>query len=185
VLAFCTLAFVALAGSRLQAVPISISFDNANQTVAAPSNGFITVIITGTVSIDPGYHLIGVALDSPTNLAHTNSLNIDTSLAFFQFQLQGTGTFTGAILEITVPAGTPPDFYGYRTNDNNPARFGIGVAPNVGGAPTSAEQNYSVTVTQGTAVPDNDETFLLLMMSSGILLFARRIFPLKAWPATA
>lgn len=182
----CAFVFATTVGSTLHAVPITINFDNQNESVAAPSNGLITVIITGTISIDPNYHLIGVALDSPTNLGHTNSLSINTSQAFFQFQLQGTGTFSGAILEITVPAGTPADFYGYKLNNNNLAEFGIGVAPNVGGASTGAMQNYSVTVTNGSLpVPENGSTILFLGLCLAALAFAaRRAFFLRAWPTT-
>ena len=183
-LAVCVLVFVAMAGST-QAVPISISFDNPNQTVAAPSNGFVTVAITGTISIDPSYQHIGVAYFSPTNFTHTLSLTINTSAAFnLWFANNPNGTFTGTILEISVPAGTPADFYGYEVNANNLATFGIGVQPVTGGTSTSAEQAYSVTVTNGSAVPDSGATLLLLGLTGAILFFARRAFALKAWPTT-
>ena len=183
-LALCTLIFVAAIGST-QAVPISISFDNPNPSVAAPPSGSTTVFITGTIMIDPSFQHIGVAYFSPTNITHTLSLTINTSVAFnLWFANNPSGTFSGTILEISVPAGTPSDFYGYEVNANNLATFGIGVAPLVGGSPTSAEQAYSVTVTNGSAVPDNDVTLLLLGLTGAILFFARRAFVLKAWPTT-
>jgi len=183
-LALCALFFIAAIAST-QAVPISISFDNPNPSVAAPSSGFVTVAITGTISIDPSYQHIGVAYSSPTNFTHTLSLTINTSVAFnLWFANNPNGTFTGTILEISVPAGTPADFYGYEVNANNLATFGIGVQPVTGGTSTSAEQAYSVTVTNGGAVPVSGATLLLLALSGAILFFARRAFALKAWPTT-
>lgn len=168
----------------VEAVPITINFDNANQSVAAPANGSITITITGTITIDPSYHIIGVAYFTPHNLSHTNSLPIATTTAFNLFQLAGTGVYTGAILEITVPAGTPSDFYGYENNSNDLATFGIGVQPVTGGASSGAEQAYSVTVTNGTAVPEGGPNLLLLGLCLAAVYLCRRAFALRAWPTS-
>jgi hypothetical protein len=159
-----------------RAVPITLNLDNPNQSVGVPSNGSTTVFITGTIAIDPSYHIIGVALDSPTN-AQGISLTIATSLAFNMFQFnQGTGTFSGVILEITVPAGTPLGLYNLATDLVDPATFGIGVQSVTGGASSSASQTYSVLVTNGTSVPDGGSSFLLLSLSVVGLCFSRRAF---------
>jgi hypothetical protein len=175
-LACCVLALAAIVGSTVQAVPITLSFDNANQSVAAPSNGSTIVTISGTIVIDPAYHIVGTAYFSPTNFAHTLSLTINTTIAFNLWDAAGVGTYTGAIFEITVAAGTPPDFYGYEINANNLATLGIGVQPIVGGASAGASQAYSVTVTNGNGntVPENGRTVLLLGVSVAGMVFARR-----------
>jgi hypothetical protein len=173
-LVLCALVFITLGFTTARAVPITITLDNANQTVAAPT----VVTISGTIVVDPSYHIVGTAYFSPTNFAHTLSLAINTTIAFNLWDAAGVGTYTGAIFEITVPAGTPPDFYGYEINANNLATLGIGVQQIVGGATGGASQAYSVTVTNGdgngNTVPESGASALLLGVSIAGLLFVRR-----------
>jgi hypothetical protein len=190
-LALLICSFVTIGSLTATAVPITLSLDNAIQSTAAPSVGAFTLTFTGTVTVDSGYHFDHAFFDAAFNSSHTNSVTGSLD-AGFAIAWNGVGTYTGALFTINVFAGTPADLYAFQQLTSNPSLFYVFAAPSednaasdVKGEPlASASQAYSVNVTNGFTVPDNDVTLILLAVTAVILYFARRMFLLKAWPTT-
>jgi hypothetical protein len=183
-------AFLALGSLTAKAVPITLSLDNPNQVTAAPSIGAVTLTFTGTVTVAPGYRFSGAFFDAAWNSSQTNFVTGSLD-AGFAIAWNGIGTYTGALFTINVNAGTPADLYSFMNLSSNPSQFYVHAifSDNInsdvkGESEFTANQAYSVAVTQGNIVPDHDATLLLLGVTVAILYFARRMFLLKAWPTT-
>ncbi len=163
--------------------PVTITLDNPNQTVAAPSSGFLTLGFSGTIVVDPNYTMIFAGADNPFNMSQTNSLTASFDAAFLTFFGGGNGTYTGNIFDITVPMGTPADLYAFEELSTNPSVFSITAvplsnanSPDGGPPPFTATAAFSVLVTSGSTngVPEGGSSVVLLGLSVGGLLFARR-----------
>ena len=172
----------------VKAVPVTLSLDNPNQTVAVPPSGTTMVDFAGTLIIAPGFHFEGefpssLVIDFPFNAAGSHSLTVTGNSAFLAFLLGppfGTGTYTGSMFEVSVPTGTPVGLYAYHLfpdlaeifvrvrNDEGPLEEFV------------ARANFSVLVT-GVGVPDRGSSILLLGLSlaalwsfHGLKRFSRR-----------
>jgi len=189
ILRFSCLALLLLPGviSAGQFVGVSVTLDNPFQTVTAPTSGFSLVNFTGTVSVDPALRIDQTRLDNPFNNAQTNSLSATYDPAFLTFAFgPGTGTYTGSLFNVNVPAGTLPDLYAFKELSTNPSvlfveatfadqAFGAG-SPN---EPSffSDDAPFSVRVNApSNGVPDHGSTMLLLGVSlAGIVALRRRL----------
>ena len=170
------LALNIFAPAVVEAVPVTLSLDNPTQTVAVPPSGTTNVHFGGTLTIAPGFHFesefpSSLVIDLPFNASGTNHLEVGVNPSFVSFLLgppPGTGTFTGLMFDVLVPAGTPPGLYAYHLfpdgaeifvrvrNDEGPLQEFV------------ARANFSVLVT-GTAVPDHGSSLLLLGLSLAAL----------------
>ena len=186
------LALILFAPAAVEAVPISaasitFTLDNANQTVTSPTSGFTTVNFDGTVIIDDGYHLTGGSIDMAYEATLTKHLDGFFSNAFAIFLNGGTGTFSGAIFNVRVPAGTSLALYSFDSS-GLASMINLFVAFDgktlSGGPPLSASQAYSVKVIGGNPVPDRGSSALLLGLSLAAVYLCRRAFVLRAWPTT-
>jgi hypothetical protein len=184
------LAVAVLSPLAANAVPVTLTLNNPNQVTMAPSLGQVTLIFSGTVTVDPNYHFSGAFFDPAFNNSHTNFLSGQLD-AGFAIAWNGTGTYTGDLFQIDVPAGTPADLYSVQAMSNMLSQLyvdvvlvGGGTNGVDGGTVIRASQAYSVLVMNGQNVPENDTTLLLLGLVVAILFFARRMFVLKAWPTT-
>jgi hypothetical protein len=171
----CLFLAAMLLAPAVQAVPmadpVTLSLDNPNQVTAAPSSGVTTLSFSGTVTIDPNYTPFSANADAPYNSSSTLFLSGMFDPAFLAFFFPGTsqGTYTGTIFTLDVPAGTPPDFYGYQFMTSNLSLLKLGVVvfddkANVvnGSLEFFAQEAFSVTVTNGNQVPESGGTLLLL-----------------------
>lgn len=61
--------FMPVAAKAITMDPVTITLDNPNQTVAAPSSGFITLDFSGTIVVDPNYSMISIGVDDPFNMS--------------------------------------------------------------------------------------------------------------------
>jgi hypothetical protein len=104
----------------------------------------------------------------------SNSLTKTPSSGLLAF-LNGPdgGDFTGLLFTVSVPAGTPPDFYRFASDGGGFAEFGLEAAPLEGGLPVSALENFSVLVT-GAGVADGGSAVMLLGVAFSALGIARR-----------
>lgn len=176
--------FSPLAAEAITVNPVTLSLDNPNQTTAAPSSGVTIVTFSGTLTIDPNYHFNAAGFDFPNNASSTESLGGAFDAAFNTFlATMGTGTYTGNIFSLNVPAGTPADLYAYRQFSNLASEVRVSAFPlsNInspdGGPPTfTASAAFSVLVTNGNTngVPEGGSTLLLLGASLAGICVVRR-----------
>ena len=190
------LALSIFAPAVVEAVPITLSLDNPNQSVARPSSGTVTLAFTGTVMIEPGFAFSGsdalaVFVHSPFNFAGTHFLDVDLSPAFVAFAIDHRdiftgGTFTGTLFNAFVTPGDPPALYAFDGGSpgaNGPAQVFLRV--NFGTENQfSALEAYSVRVTGG-GVPDRGSSILLLGLGLAALCCAQRAFVSRAKRAAA
>ena len=73
-------------------------------------------ISTGTVTLDPGFNLTTGSIDMAYEATLTKHLDGLFTNAFAIFLNGGTGTFSGAIFNVTVPAGTSIDLYSFNSS---------------------------------------------------------------------
>jgi hypothetical protein len=183
-LALLALAFLLpVAAEAVTMDPVTISLDNPNQVVAAPSGGFITLNFSGTIVVDSDYRLSFAVVDSPWNMSHTNFLSAFFDSAFVTFLSGGNGTYTGNIFSVDVPAGTPADLYAFQELSNLASELTIQAfpfsqinSPDGGPPPFTASAAFSVLVTNGTptTVPEGGSSMLLLGAAVAGLCFVRR-----------
>ena len=170
------------ATAKAVAMPITFTLDNPNQTVMAPSSGFINVDFTGTVTLAPGFNLTTGSIDMAYEATLTKHLDGLFTNAFAIFLNGGTGTFSGAIFNVTVPAGTSIDLYSFNSSglSSMVTLFGSfkGGSRTLGEGGISASQAFSVKVIGGT-VPEGGSSLLLLGLSFAMLFAGRRIFALR------
>jgi hypothetical protein len=164
------LALGIFAPAVVEAVPITLSLDNPNQSVAHPSSGTVTLAFTGTTIIEPGFAFGGFnQAHFPFNFAGTHFLNVDFSAAFVSFFNDHTGnftggTFTGTIFNTFVTPGDPPALYAFDGGSSpGPAQITLTVV-DANGVPNHAIEAFSVRVT-GVGVPDRGSSILLLGLS--------------------
>ena len=187
-LALILFAPAAVEAVPISAVPISFTLDNANQTVTSPTSGFTTVNFSGTVIIDSNYHLTDGSIDMAYEATLTKHLGGLFTNAFAIFLNGGTGTFSGAIFNVTVPAGTSIALYSFNSS-GLASMVNLFVAfdgkTGSGGPPLSASQAYSVKVIGGNPVPDRGSSALLLGLSLAAIYFSQRVFVSDAKQAAA
>lgn len=167
------------ATAKAVAMPITFTLDNPNQTVMAPASGSVLVDFTGTVTVAPKFSLNGGSIDFAFNAPLTNHLEGFFTDAFNDFLTGGTGSFTGSIFNMIVPAGTPIDLYSFNEAGSSAmvTLFGSfnGGSRTLGEGGVSASQAFSVKVIGGT-VPEGGSSLLLLGFSFALLFAGRRIF---------
>jgi hypothetical protein len=168
-LACALLALNISAPTVVEAVPITLSLDNPNQTVARPSSGTTIVDFAGTVIVDPNFRFDLIDFDVPFN-ASGDSLNPgDWEPAFLTFfNSPDGGTYTGSIFHVTVSATNPPGLYQFNVVPQFPSELFLRVIPLEGGETVSARETISVLVT-GVGVPDRGSSILLLGLSLAAL----------------
>lgn len=182
VLSHCALIFLAM-NLPSAAHAISITFDNASQTVAAPPSGVTSLIFSGTVEIDQFFIVNLPQLDQPSNGSNTLAATLDSGFVTFTQSVGATQiyTYTGTLFTVDVPAGTPAGTYD--TAQLNLNEF------TAGGNTDEAHAAFSVVVTgatnggpggPGNSVPENGATALLLGLSLAGLAVAERSSKLGA-----
>ena len=163
------------------AVPVTVTLDMPNQALSAPTSGITNLIFTGTVSLAQGWQSGGATVENPFNNSKSSFLSANIDPAFLAWN--GFGSFTGNLFDVTVPAGTPPDFYGYGFLSNNPPNFTEsaflasqpqGNAPSINGNFVSAMAPFTVLVNApATGVPEQGSTLLLMGASLAALVVGR------------
>jgi hypothetical protein len=173
------LALSIFAPALVEAVPITLSLDNPNQSVAHPSSGTVTLSLTGTIIIEPGFAFNppgDVVVTAPFNFLGTHHLGGALTGAFVAFVndhrgIFTGGTFTGTILNSFVTPGDPPDLYAFTGGGpgfNQPADVFLRVADENNQNETVAREAFSIQVT-GVGVPDRGSSILLLSLSLAAL----------------
>ncbi|MEY2486764.1 MAG: hypothetical protein QOH39_2412 [Verrucomicrobiota bacterium] len=168
--------------------PVQVTLDMPNQIVTAPSSGVTMVDFTGTVIVAPNYRMDLASFDEPFNNSQTNFLTGTFNAAFLTFFGGGSGTYTGSIFEINVPAGTPPDLYAYEVMSSNPSIFTVSAFFDGGVVANRPDSTNGVSDVSDTAafsvlvnapvngVPDSGSTLLMLGASVVALGFTQRMF---------
>jgi hypothetical protein len=185
ILLFGCLALLGVPGvvKALAINPVTITLDMPNQVVTAPTIGVTELIFTGSVTVQPGWHVTGESVDMPANSSQTNAL----SAAFDpSFSPVDGGTYIGNLFDVFVPTGTPQDLYAFRILSTNPSMFSVfasqlsqangaasidgGISSFTGSAPFSVQVNGPAT-----GVPDQGSTLLLMGVSMAVLELGRRL----------
>ena len=171
------LALSIFAPAVVEAVPITLSLDNPNQSVVHPSSGTVTLSFTGTIIIELGFAFNppgDVLGTQPFNFLGTHHLGGAFTGAFVTFVndhrgIFTGGTFTGTIFDTFVTPGDPPDLYAFSGGGpgfNQPADLFLRVADQNNQNETVAREAFSVQV---TGVPDRGSSILLLGLSLAAL----------------
>jgi hypothetical protein len=170
----------------MAADPITLSLSNPNQVTAAPSSGATTLLFAGSVVVDSGWHLQQASFDVPFNASGNSLTGVAFTADFVSFLFGGgTGTYIGNIFSVDVLAGTLADFYGYRFGGLNLSELaltavfdkgciGDGCFTDGGSTAFTANQAFSVLVTNGVAVPESGASVLLLGASLAGLFCVKR-----------
>jgi hypothetical protein len=169
---------IALLGCSLLALSVfappvgaTLVLDNFDQTVAAPLSGTTIVDFSGTVTLDSNAHfdVTMFVLVNPLNLSLSNLLVATPTVEFLAFLNTPAQpffqTFTGSIFDVSVPAGTPPDLYGF-DSQGFPAEIELVSVFDDG---TLAEIDRAEFRIQVTGVPDRGSSILLLGLSLAAL----------------
>jgi hypothetical protein len=100
-LGYALLALTIFAPTVGEAVPITLSLDNPNQFVAAPLSGTTIVHFSGTVIVDPNFHIGAFPGEFPGALFLDVPSNSQSTLSL-------TATFTSQFLAFAFPLGGAP-----------------------------------------------------------------------------
>jgi hypothetical protein len=181
------LALTIFAPAVVEAVPLTLSLDNPNQSVAAPPSGTTILDFSGTITVDAGYRFNppGAAfIGAPFNASGSHSLDGMITAAFDAFfndlsTSTAGGTFTGTIFQIFVPAGTPPALYAYHLFPDLSDVFLRVQLDDIPNTEFTAQEPFSILVTGGT-VPDRGSSILLLGLSLAALCSVQRAFVSRA-----
>lgn len=150
--------------------PLTLTLDMPSQTADAPSSGVNTVVFTGTVVVDPNWQMQSASIDAAYNVTKTIFLSGMFSSAFQAFVLgASSGTYTGVIFTIDVPAGTPVGFYGVPFQGHGPTLLKVQAS-----TPTMttfiASAPFSIQVTgAAVAAPEGGSTLLLLGVAASAI----------------
>ena len=166
------LALVISVPVAVEAVPITLTLDNPNQTVATPASGTLTIGFTGTVTLDPGF-LVNANLDPAGNSTFTHFLTTTLAPGFLNFLNTSTGSYSGLLFSVAVPFGTLPDLYLITSGGGFSYLALDGFNPQTGGD-AFARESFSVLVTNGVSVPESHPGALFLGVALAGLFAARR-----------
>ena len=160
---------------RAYAVPVTLTLDNPHQTIARPASGEIVLNFTGTVSFGHDFHFEEAELDFAYNRSSTESIPTEFGPVDFSDANNG-GSVTGVLFTAEISSLTAPGLYGFEFGTKEPATLSI-----EGGADdetfVTVSRSFSIRVTNGTAVPDESSSALLL----GVSFVSLVVFRCKQW----
>ena len=157
------------------AVPVTLTLDNPHQTIARPASGEIVLNFTGTVSFGHDFHFEEAELDFDYNSSSTEGIPTEFGPVDFSDANNG-GSVTGVLFTAEISSLTAPGLYGFEFGTKEPATLSI-----EGGADdetfVTVSRSFSIRVTNGTAVPDESSSALLL----GVSFVSLVVFQCKQW----
>lgn len=167
------LALLLFAPAGLRAQAVTVSLDDPNQMTLAPTVGTLTLDFTGVVTLSIGLVLAIPSLDNPVNDMNTFALAATLDPAFAAFLSTVSGTYTGTLFTVDVPAGTPVDLYNLAALGGF-SELSIEVAT-AGGSFESASASFSVEV-----IPEPSTLWLVVFGCLGCCLIRRALVVRKS-----
>jgi hypothetical protein len=156
------------------AVPVTLTLDNPHQTIAGPASGEIVLNFTGTVSFDHDFHFEEAKLDFAYNRSFTSAVPTEFGPVDFSDANNG-GSVTGVLFTAEISSSTVPGLYGFEFGTKEPATLSIEGANDE--TFVTEMRSFSIRVTNGTAVPDESSSALLL----GVSFVSFVVFHCKQW----
>ena len=144
------------------AVPVTLTLDNPHRTIARPADGEIVLDFTGTVSFGHDFHFEEADLDFDYNSSSTEGIPTEFGPVDFSDANNG-GSVTGVLFTAEISSLTAPGLYGFEFGTKEPATLSIEGANDE--TFVTEMRSFSVRVTNGTAVPDESSSALLLGLS--------------------
>ena len=152
------------------AVPVTLTLDNPHQTIARPASGEIVLNFTGTVSFDHDFHFEEAELDFDYNSSSTDGIPTEFGPVDFSDANNGSSV-TGVLFTAEISSLTDPGMYGSKFGTKEPATLSIEGADDE--TFVTVSRSFSIHVTNGTAVPDESSSALLLGVSFVSLVLFR------------
>ena len=156
------------------AVPVTLTLDNPHQTVARPASGEIVLNFTGTVSFDHDFHFEEAELDFDYNSSSTDGIPTEFGPVDFSDANNGS-SLTGVLFTAEISSLTDPGMYGSKFGTKEPSTLSIEGADDE--TFVTVSRSFSIRVTNGTAVPDESSSALLL----GVSFVSLVLFQCKQW----
>ncbi len=156
------------------AVPVTLTLDNPHQTIARPASGEIVLNFTGTVSFGHDFHFEEAELDFDYNSSSTDGIPTEFGPIDFSDANNG-GRVTGVLFTAEISSLTDPGLYGFEFGMKEPATLSIEGADDE--TFVTVSRSFSIRVTNGTAVPDESSSALLL----GVSFVSLVVFQCKQW----
>jgi hypothetical protein len=148
--------------------------DNPHQTIARPASGEIVLNFTGTVSFGHDFHFEEAELNFAYNRSSTSA--VSTFFGSVDFcKANNGGSVTGVLFTAEISSLTAPGLYGFEFGTNEPATLSIEGADDE--TFVTVMRSFSIRVTNGTAVPDESSSALLL----GVSFVSLVVFQCKQW----
>jgi hypothetical protein len=144
------------------AVPVTLTLDNPHQTIKRPASGTIVLDFTGTVSFDHDFHFEEAELDFDYNSSSTKGIRTEFGPVDFSDANNG-GSVTGVLFTAEISSSTAPGLYGFEFGTKEPATLSIEGANDE--TFVTEMRSFSIRVNNGTAVPDESSSALLLGLS--------------------
>jgi hypothetical protein len=179
-IALVALAILGLATfvQSLSAVPVTLTLDNPHQTIARPASGEIVLNFTGTVGFDHDFHFEEAELDFDYNSSSTKGIPTEFGPVDFSDANNG-GSVTGVLFTAEISSLTAPGLYGFEFGTKEPATLSVEGANDE--TFVTAMRSFSIRVTNGTAVPDESSSALLLGLSFvTVSLLQRKLAGIRA-----
>jgi hypothetical protein len=150
----------------VSAVPVTLTLDNPHQTIARPASGEIVLNFTGTVSFGADFNFEEAKLDFDYNRSSTEGIPTEFGPVDFSDANNG-GSVTGVLFTAEISPSTAPGLYGFEFGTKEPATLSIEGADEGSDDETfvTVMRSFSIRVTNGTAVPDESSSALLLGLS--------------------
>jgi len=158
----------------VSAVPVTLTLDNPHQTIARPASGEIVLNFTGTVSFGHDFHFEEAELDFAYNRSSTKGIATEFGPVDFSDANNG-GSVTGVLFTAEIFSSTAPGLYGFEFGTKEPATLSIEGADDE--TFVTVMRSFSIRVTNGTAVPDESSSALLL----GVSFVSLVVFQCKQW----
>jgi len=143
----------------VSAVPITLTLDNPHQTIARPASGEIVLNFTGTVSFGHDFHFEEAELDFAYNRSSTKGIATEFGPVDFSDANNGRSV-TGVLFTAEIFSSTASGLYGFEFGTKEPATLSIEGADDE--TFVTVMRSFSIRVTNGTAVPDESSSALLL-----------------------
>jgi hypothetical protein len=156
------------------AVPVTLTLDNPHRTIARPANGELVLNFTGTVSFGHDFHFEEAELDFDYNSSSTDGIPTKFGPVDFSDANNG-GNVTGVLFTAEISSLTDPGLYGSKFGTKEPATLSIEGADDE--TFVTVSRSFSIRVTNGTAVPDESSSALLL----GVSFVSLVVFQCKQW----